>query len=708
MTNAMMTVTRRPVFPFTALVGQERMKRALLLNAVNPRLGGVLIRGEKGTAKSTAARALAALLPRVAAVAGCPYSCDPDQEEALCDACAARLAAGEVLERVERDARVVDLPVGATEDRVVGTLDLERAIGQGERHFEPGLLAAANRGILYVDEVNLLGDHLVDVLLDAAAMGRNVVEREGVSASHPAEFVLIGTMNPEEGDIRPQLLDRFALAVEVGGMPDPAERAEVVRRRIAYEADSIAFMAQWAAAEQAERERVRRARALLPGVCVHDGILRLITTICAEAKVDGLRGDLVMYRAAATLAAYAGRTAVMVDDVREAAELALPHRRRRQPFEQPGLDRDQLEETIRRHQQSEGASGDGSRGLSPRDGRAAPRDASARGDGADGHEPDGGPGPAQAALSRVARSEAPQVYLPEEGRTAPSLTLRRPDSRVRAGAGRRSVTRTSGGGQYVGAALPRGDASDLALDATLRAAAPYQRARRAGRVEGPVVCFRRSDLRVKVREARTGALIIFVVDASGSMGAQRRMAAAKGAVLALLHDAYRRRDRVGLVTFRGMRATAVLAPTGSVELAEHHLRELPTGGRTPLAHGLVTAAAMVRHHLASAPAAIPLLVILSDGRANVALCPDSRETSGSAEALSDARAAASEIARLGWTGIVVDTEAGRTRLGLAHDLSMALGACYMRLDEMMAGGLASAVLSRAVRSVPLQGRRRGR
>jgi magnesium chelatase subunit D len=300
------------------------------------------------------------------------------------------------------------------------------------------------------------------------------------------------------------------------------------------------------------------------------------------------------------------------------------------------------------------------------------------------------------------------VYLPEEGRTAPSLTLRRPDSQVRASAGRRSVTRTSGGGQYVDAALPCAGTSDLALDATLRAAAPYQPARRARRVEGPAVCLRRSDLRVKVREARTGALIIFVVDASGSMGAQRRMAAAKGAVLALLHDAYRRRDRVGLVMFRGVCATPVLSPTGSVELAERHLRELPTGGRTPLAHGLVTAVTMVRHHLASDPAAIPLLVILSDGRANVALRRDSPEASGSGEALSDARAAASEIARLGWASIVVDTEAGRTRLGLAGDLSAALGACYMRLDEMKAGGLVAAVLARATRSVPRQHRRKGR
>jgi len=659
------TATRAGVFPFTALVGQERMKRALLLNAINPRLGGVLIRGEKGTAKSTAARALAALLPSLSIVPDCPFSCDPDHPEALCDECAARRAAGEELGRAERPARVVDLPVGATEDRLVGTLDLERAIGHGERRFEPGLLALSNRGILYVDEVNLLGDHLVDVLLDAAAMGRNVVEREGVAAAHPAVFVLVGTMNPEEGDLRPQLLDRFALAVEVGGMPDPTERAEVVRRRIAYEADPIAFAKGWAVAEQAARARIEAARALLPRVRVDDAMLRLITSICAEAGVDGMRGDLVMYKAATTLAAEAGRTVVTVDDVREAAELALPHRRRRQPFDQPGLDRDTLDESIRRHQDREAGQGAGSEGAVE----------------ATGDEPGGGDGEvrgdARTPLTQDG-NEATRVFAPEDGRRAPSLRLTRPDATVRDANGRRLITRAAGTGRYVHAAVPRGVARDLALDATLRAAAPYQRSRRAAHVNGHArrLLLWSSDVRVKVREARTGALVLFVVDASGSMGALQRMAAAKGMILAFLRDAYRRRDRVGMVTFRGARAELVLPPTSSVELAERRLRELPTGGRTPLAHGLALAAETLCQNTRSDSSVIPLLIVLSDGRANVPL-------SGAAgNALADTRAVAATIARRGWASVVVDTEAGRTRLGLAHELSDALGARYIRLDEM--------------------------
>ena len=661
--------TRADVFPFTALVGQERMKRALLLNAINPRLGGVLIRGEKGTAKSTAARALAALLPPLSVVAGCPFSCDPDQQEALCDGCAARRAAGEDLGRAERPARVVDLPVGATEDRVVGTLDLERAIGHGERRFEPGLLAQANRGILYVDEVNLLGDHLVDVLLDAAAMGRNVVEREGVAAAHPAVFVLVGTMNPEEGDLRPQLLDRFALAVEVAGMPNPDERAEVVRRRIAYEADPVVFGEEWAAVEQATRERVNAARALLPRVRVDDTMLRLITSICAEAGVDGMRGDLVMYKAAATLAADAGHIVVTVDDVREAAELALPHRRRRQPFEQPGLDREALDESIRRHQDREAGQGGSTEDTGNESAAETTDDELGGGNGGTHGDERTPPTQAGDAVTRV--------FAPEDGRQVPSLRLTRPDATVRAANGRRSITR-AGVGRYVHAVVPNGAARDLALDATLRAAAPYQRSRRALPAEGraPRLLLRSSDVRVKVREARTGALVLFVVDASGSMGALQRMAAAKGMVLAFLRDAYRRRDRVGLITFRGTRAELALPPTSSVELAEQRLRELPTGGRTPLAHGLALAADTLRQNVRSNLSAIPLLIVLSDGRANVPL------SGAGGDALTDSGAVAATIARQGWASVVVDTEAGRTRLGLARALSDALGARYMRLDEM--------------------------
>ena len=328
-----------PRFPFTAIVGQTTMKRALILNAVNTRIGGVLIRGKKGTAKSTAVRSLAALLPEVAVVRGCPYSCHPDSPQPLC-------SHGKETSPVTRQVRIVDLPVGATEDRLVGSLDIEQAIRTGSRSFEPGLIAATHRGILYVDEVNLLNDHLVDVLLDAAAMGRNYVEREGISVSHAAEFILVGTMNPEEGDLRPQLLDRFGLAVEVDSAFTPEERREVVKRRIAYESDPFGFMDEWQESEAAERERILRSQQLLGRVAVSDDILELITGICAEYQVDGLRADIVMYKTASTIAAYEGRDHVVAEDVREAAEMALLHRQRRQPFQQPHLVTEQLDSMI--------------------------------------------------------------------------------------------------------------------------------------------------------------------------------------------------------------------------------------------------------------------------------------------------------------------------------------------------------------------------
>jgi magnesium chelatase subunit D len=323
------------LYPFSAVVGQESMQLALLLNAVNPAIGGVLIRGQKGTAKSTAARALAALLPPPSAA---EFVLEMRTRHGVEKIAAARPAASSLF---------VELPVGATDDRVVGTLDIEHALQAGQRRFEPGLLAQAHGGILYVDEVNLLADHIVDVLLDAAASGVNTVEREGISVSHPARFILVGTMNPEEGDLRPQLLDRFGLAVEVTGQPEPAVRAEIVRRRIAYESNPAEFYARFAAQEAALRRRIAEARTHLPQVSLSDGLLELITHICAGSRVDGLRADITIYKAALTLAAWEGRAQVTVDDVRRSAELALLHRRRRQPFEEPGMDQHELDELIR-------------------------------------------------------------------------------------------------------------------------------------------------------------------------------------------------------------------------------------------------------------------------------------------------------------------------------------------------------------------------
>ncbi|WP_374109329.1 ATP-binding protein, partial [Micromonospora sp. MH99] len=364
-------------YPFSAVLGMADMRLALLLNAVSPAIGGVLVRGEKGTAKSTAVRALAALLPPVLRVAGCRFGCDPAEPDPGCpDGPHPADATAET-----GPARLVELPVGAAEDRVVGSLDLEKALGEGVRAFEPGLLAAAHRGVLYVDEVNLLHDHLVDLLLDAAAMGRSHVEREGVSISHAARFLLVGTMNPEEGELRPQLLDRFGLTVEVGASRDPEVRVEVVRRRLAADADPAGFAARWADADAQVAAQVAAARRRLPGVRLPDAALRQIAEVCAAFDVDGMRADIVTARAALAHAAWHGRDRVTINDVRVAARLALPHRRRRDPFDTPGLDEKRLDEALQRAQDAHPDEPDDDGG---------PHDGGPAGPRPDGSDPDGG------------------------------------------------------------------------------------------------------------------------------------------------------------------------------------------------------------------------------------------------------------------------------------------------------------------------------
>ena len=335
-------VTDRIIYPFTAIVDQEKMKQVLLLNAINTKLGGVLIRGEKGTAKSTAVRALAQLLPDIEVVADCPFGCPPNNGSEMCQSCLNRLQQGEKLPVARRRARVIDLPVSATEDRVVGTLDLEQAIKKGEKKFEPGILAEANRGILYVDEVNLLDDHIVDVLLDSAAMGINTIEREGVSYSHPARFILVGTMNPEEGELRPQLLDRFGLCVNIEGILDPEKRVDVIKRRALYEDDPVAFVHMWEPRQQSLRDQIRKAEELLDKVQISEEMLLLIVRIAIEMNVDGHRGDIIMMKAAKTLAALHGRCEVTKEEIRKAADLTLQHRMRRKPFQKIGVEEEKL------------------------------------------------------------------------------------------------------------------------------------------------------------------------------------------------------------------------------------------------------------------------------------------------------------------------------------------------------------------------------
>ena len=589
-----------PRFPFTAIVGQTAMKRALILNAINTRIGGVLIRGKKGTAKSTAVRSLAALLPEVEVVRGCPYSCHPDNPQPLC-------SHGKETSPVTRQVRIVDLPVGATEDRLVGSLDIEAAIRTGSRSFEPGLIAATHRGILYVDEVNLLNDHLVDVLLDAAAMGRNYVEREGISVSHAAEFILVGTMNPEEGDLRPQLLDRFGLAVEVDGAFTPEERREVVKRRIAYESDPFGFMDAWEESEASERERILRSQQLLGRVAVSDDMLELITDICAEYQVDGLRADIVMYKTAGTIAAYEGRDHVVPEDVREAAEMALLHRQRRQPFQQPHLATEQLDSMIDEFQNRPAGPGATATrtSRSPRSRTTETlthriRTNSRRSRPAipgpqDQYFEVGNPFSVTIVAGKAARPPGPALGRPSA--PAPSAAL--PSGRY-VGVppcpqenGLRSGSRCyAAGPPLLGRSQRRSHA---------RALDPRPVSQRRRLLMPPPSSSSHGTCEEKVRETKTGSLILFVVDASGSMGAQRRMVAVKGAILSLLLDAYQRRDRVGLIAFRGTGAQVLLPPTSSVDLAHAMLQEMPTGGRTPLSRGLLLAMEVIEAEKTEGP-----------------------------------------------------------------------------------------------------------
>ncbi|UMP01159.1 putative cobaltochelatase [Amycolatopsis sp. EV170708-02-1] len=643
-------------YPFTAVVGMPDLRLALVLSSISPAVGGVLVRGEKGTAKSTMVRALAGLLPGVDVVDACRFSCDPVEPDPACPD--GPHAEGPPAHR--RPARLVELPVGAAEDRVIGSLNLERALADGVTDFQPGLLAAAHRGLLYVDEVNLLHDHLVDTLLDAAAMGRATVEREGVSVSHAARFVLIGTMNPEEGELRPQLLDRFGLTVEVASSRDPELRVEVVRRRLAYEADPDGFAGQYAAADAALAADIEAAQRLLPSVKLPDDALRQIAEVCASFEVDGMRADIVTARTAVAHAAWAGRTEVTTDDVRVAARLALPHRRRRNPFDAPGISEEQLEQALQDAEpEGPGPDDDGpGSGTPPEGGETSGPPPSE--DGA--QEPSGG-GKSGGDQKPVGAGEAFRARRFEVKGTGEGA------------AGRRSRAITDNG-RTIGVQPAGTKDGHPHLLATVRAAAPHQRSR--GR-SGAGLVVRPQDLRFARREGREGNLVLFCVDASGSMGARQRMREVKTAVLSLLLDAYQRRDKVGLVTFRASGAELALPPTISVDAAASRLDGLATGGRTPLAEGLLEAARVLRIEAVRDPLRRPLLVVVTDGRA----------TSG-ADAVQRARQAAGLLAG-NVTSIVMDCESGKMRLGLAAELAEHLGAEHVPVAEVAADTLAGAV-----------------
>jgi magnesium chelatase subunit D len=608
-------------YPFSAIVGHDQLRLALILCAVRPEIGGVLIRGEKGTAKSTAVRGLAALLSAASDPAGA-------------------------------DARLVELPIGATEDRVIGSLDLQRVLRDGEHAFSPGLLSRAHGGVLYVDEVNLLHDHLVDLLLDAAAMGRVHIERDGISHSHEARFVLIGTMNPEEGELRPQLLDRFGLTVDVHASRDIDVRTQVIRQRMDYEADPDAFAQRYAADDAELARRIASARQLVDDVVLPDNELRRIAALCAAFDVDGMRADLVIARTAVAHAAWCGCDTVSERDIRVAAELALPHRRRRDPFDDPGIDPGQLDAAL----------------------------AEAHGP-PDDPEPDPEPPGGGESMNDAARQmDSPRPQTPTKPSAAPSATFRTRALTVPgvgAGApGRRSRARNASG-SAVAATDSQAEGHGLHLFATVLAAAEH--AEGAGRLR-----LQPADVRRAVREGREGNLVIFVVDASGSMAARDRMAAVSGATLSLLRDAYQRRDKVAVITFRAHEARLLLPPTTSAHIAGRRLSRFDTGGQTPLAEGLLAARELVVREKVRDRARRPLVVVLTDGRANSGRDP-----------LGRSRSAAALLVAEGVAAVVVDCETSYVRLGLAQQLAAQLAAPSVRLEQLRADYLTRAVRSAA-------------
>ncbi|WP_205877392.1 magnesium chelatase subunit D family protein [Mycobacterium camsae] len=611
-------------YPFSAIVGHDQLRLALLLCAVRPEIGGALIRGEKGTAKSTAVRGLAGLLSAATDAEG---------------------------------GGLVEMPLGATEDRVVGSLDLQRVLRDGEHAFSPGLLARAHGGVLYVDEVNLLHDHLVDILLDAAAMGRVHVERDGISHTHEARFVLIGTMNPEEGELRPQLLDRFGLTVDVQASRDVDVRVEVIRQRMAYEADPDGFALSYADADAELARRIAGARAIVDDVVLPDNELRRIAALCAAFDVDGMRADLVLARTAAAHAAWRGALTVAEQDIRVAAELALPHRRRRDPFDDHGIERDQLDEALARAGEQAQSEPEPDPDPDPPGGGAS-TEYTAPERNSNGTTAPPSPKPS-APPSKVFRTRA--LTVPGVGEGAP---------------GRRSRARNSAG-SVVAAADPTDPAAHgLHLFATLLSAA-------AGADRAGPLRLQSGHLRRAVREGREGNLVIFVVDASGSMAARDRMAAVSGAAMSLLRDAYQRRDKVAVITFRQAEARILLPPTSSAHIAGRRLARFDTGGRTPLAEGLLAARGLVIRERVRDRARRPLVVVLTDGRATAGPDP-----------LGRSRIAASMLVAEGAAAVVVDCETSYVRLGLAAQLARQLGAPAIRLEQLHADHL-----TRAVRSV---------
>jgi magnesium chelatase subunit D len=640
-------------FPLSALVGQQKMRLALLLNAIDPSIGGVLICGRRGTGKSTAVRALTNLLPPITGVTDCPYFCDPTDPQWMCQGCQLRFEQNETFPIAQRPVHLVTLPLNSSEDRVAGSFDLATALTSGTSHFAPGLLAIANRGFLYIDEINLLNEHIIDLLLDAAALGVHRVERDTISIAHPARFVLIGTMNPEEGVLRPQLLDRIGLYVEAEDQRDPSNRALVVERRLAYDTSPIDFMAQWVDAEQALQERIKHAQQLLPSVHVSQYFRQVIALLVdRQLHAEGHRGDLVVLRTARALASWENRTEVQLSDIEQAVGLALPHRTRAGATIGRHLTQlfDQLPQgTIDVDIPEEIATIDDD------------IDVDKRGDEREG----------AAGISRRLRGEQDVV----QAQTLISVTR---DRLARQEAGRRFLSLTTRRSGRFTRSRQANPVTDVAFSATIRAAAPHQHVR--GRSNGGKLELRPVDLRQKVRERKTRSLLVFVVDGSDSVMARQLMPKTKRILLALLQNAYEKRDRVAMLVFRFAQGRVVLPPTRNFTRARRSIEELYIGGCTPLATGLLEGLRLAETERLRDPTTRPILIVLTDGLANIDLSGNMRHDTPHR----DAQYVAQEIATRQIPAVMIDTnpystvtnEVGEKVPSPSRELAQALAADY--------------------------------
>lgn len=638
----------KQIFPFTAVLGQEKIKNALIWNAINPRIGGVLISGEKGTAKSTLVRGLSNLL---------------------------------------EEKTVIDLPLNITEDRLIGSVDIKSAVQYGKKKIEYGILKDANNSILYIDEVNLLSDHIINSLLNVSSSKINIIEREGISFYHPSDFILVGTMNPEEGKIRSQFLDKFGLYVEVESTKDILQRSEIIRDRLSFEKDPKEFLDKFGETEEDLRTQIKNAISFLSNVKVTENAIKLAASLSKEAYSDGHRGEIIIIETAKAIASFDNRYMLTIDDIKLAAQYALPHRVKEKPLENEKAigknednDNDNDEDDINNEENQETEDNeDSDENNNPIEseetqdhGENQENNHNIQEKNDDFNEPENNQNENLKPEKDMDDLEDEEVQRIGQGFNVKDWIEEDKIKKISFGSGKRSIVKTSTNqGRYIRAIKPKSRVEGIALDSTLREASIHQRYRDK---KGKAISIEMDDVRVKVREKRTGNSILFVVDASGSMGAKNRMEAVKGAIYSLLNDAYQKRDKVGMVAFRKDKADILLNITRSVDLAKKQLEILPTGGRTPLAKGIKISLDLMKSQVRKDEDTLPVFVLISDGRANTSINGENP--------MEEALKEAAKVRNQGYKSIVIDTENNFIKIEFAKDIAKAMGSTYYKIGDL--------------------------